>query len=135
VYLLDTNVLSAIRKREPAAREWLSRVERGSTWISVVSLGEIAKGIAMKRRRDPLAANHLERWLLSLQHFYRDRLFDIDDQIALEWGRIDALRTRGVPDGLIAATALVHGLTLVTRNVADFADTGVTIVNPWAIDP
>jgi predicted nucleic acid-binding protein len=131
VFLLDTNVLSAIRKREPAASEWLSRIERGTSWVSVVSLGEIAKGVAMKQRRDPAAARHLSQWLSRVHQAYRDRIFDIDDQIALEWGRIDAIRTRGVPDGLIVATALVHDLTLVTRNTADFADTGVRLFNPW----
>lgn len=131
MFLLDTNVLSAIRKREPAASKWLSQIERGSSWVSVVSLGEIAKGVAMKQRRDPAAARHLYGWLSRVHQAYRDRTFDIDDRVALEWGRIDALRTRGVPDGLIAATALVHDLTLVTRNVADFADTGVRLLNPW----
>jgi predicted nucleic acid-binding protein len=131
VFLLDTNVLSAIRKREPAASEWLSRIERGTSWVSVVSLGEIAKGVAMKQRRDPATARHLSQWLSRVHQAYRDRIFDIDDQIALEWGRIDAIRTRGVPDALIAATALVHDLTLVTRNTADFADTGVRLFNPW----
>lgn len=133
MFLLDTNVLSAIRKREPAASEWLSRIERGTSWISVVSLGEIAKGVAMKQRRDPAAADYLNRWLFKVHQAYRDRIFDIDDQIALEWGRIDAIRTRGVPDGLIAATAIVHNFTLVTRNVADFADTGAAVVNPWDV--
>lgn len=133
MFLLDTNVLSAIRKRDPEASGWLSRIERGTSWISVVSLGEIAKGVAMKQRRDPMAADHLNRWLFKVHQAYRDRIFDIDDQIALEWGRIDAMRTRGVPDGLIAATAIVHNFTLVTRNVADFADTGVTVLNPWEL--
>ena len=132
--LLDTNVLSAIRKREPAASEWLSRIERGTSWISVVSLGEIAEGVAMKQRRDPAAADDLfVRWLFKVHQAYRDRIFDIDDQIALEWGRIDAIRTRGVLDGLIAATAIVRNFTLVTRNVADFVDTGAAVVNPWDV--
>lgn len=87
----------------------------------------------MRYRRDPVAAAHLARWLREVRLSYADRVFDIDDRIAEEWGRIDAIRTRGVPDGLIAATALVHGMTVVTRNVADFADTGVPIVNPWDV--
>ena len=132
MFLLDTNVLSAIRKRVPEATVWLSTVERGTTWVSVITLGEIARGVHMKRRRDPVAAARLERWHKLVQDLYRDRLYDIDEEIVLEWGRIDALRTRDVADGLIAATALVHNLTVVTRNVADFADTGVRVVNPWA---
>lgn len=132
MYLLDTNVLSAIRKREPFAIAWLSGIPRRTTWISVITLGEVAKGVAMKGRRDPIAAGHLAQWLAEIEISYLDRTIPIDGQISMRWGEIAALRTRGVPDGLIAATAIIHGLTLVTRNVADFADTGVAIVNPWA---
>lgn len=133
MFLLDTNIVSATRKRDPAVSAWIDKNEHLGLALSIVSLGEIMRGIHMKRRRDPTAARHLETWLSKLQHTYRDRLFDVDEQIALEWGRIDAMRTRGVPDGLIAATAIVHGLTLVTRNVTDFSDTGVEIVNPWSL--
>ncbi len=131
MYLLDTNVVSAARKREPSVLGWIERHDAFGLAISVVTLGEVERGVHMKRRRDPAAARHLQVWLNRLHNQFRDRTFDIDDRVALEWGRIDALRTRGVPDGLIAATALVHDLTLVTRNVADFADTGVRLLNPW----
>ena len=101
--------------------------------ISVVTLGEIVRGVITRYRRDPVAAAYLARWLKEVRLNYADRIFDIDDRIAEEWGRVAAIRTRGVPDGLIAATAIVHGMTIVTRNVADFADTGVPLINPWDI--
>lgn len=131
MFLLDTNVVSAIRKRDPTVIRWLVGHEQQALWLSVITLGEIASGVHQKRRRDPAAASHLARWLERLQLHYRDRIYDIDDQVAAEWGRIDALRTRGTADGLIAATAIVHDRTVVTRNVADFADTGATLTNPW----
>ncbi|MEQ1955266.1 type II toxin-antitoxin system VapC family toxin [Mesorhizobium sp. CN2-181] len=133
MFLLDTNVVSAARKNEPAVVRWLVAHEHDGLWLSVITLGEIASGVHKKRRRDPVAARHLERWLESLRQRYRDRILDVDDQIAAEWGRINAIRTRGSADGLIAATAVIHHLTVVTRNVADFHDTGVTIHNPWQV--
>jgi predicted nucleic acid-binding protein len=133
VFLLDTNVVSAARKRDATVAAWIGQQARGDLCLSVVTLGEIARGIHKKRRRDPLAARHLSVWLNMLRHSYRERIFDIDEQIAIEWGRIDAIRTRGAADGLIAATAIVHGHTVVTRNVIDFVDTGVQVVNPWDV--
>lgn len=132
MFLLDTNVISATRKNDALVADWIDRFEHLGLAISVISLGEILRGIHMKRRRDPIAAEHLERWLFKLENTYRNRIIDIDDAIAMEWGRIDSMRTRGVPDSLIAATAIAQGMTLVTRNVADFTDTGVRLVNPWA---
>jgi predicted nucleic acid-binding protein len=133
VFLLDTNVVSAARKRDPAVAAWIGRQERGDLCLSVITLGEIARGIHKKQRRDPLAARYLSACLQMLRNSYRERIFDIDEQVTIEWGRIDAIRTRGAADGLIAATAIIHDLTVVTRNVADFADTGVEIVNPWMV--
>lgn len=132
MFLLDTNVVSAGRKGDPAVASWVRSSGRGDLCISVVTLGEIVRGVNMRYRRDPVAAAHIARWLREVRLSYADRVFDIDDRIAEEWGRIDAIRTRSMPDGLIAATAIVHGMTVVTRNVADFADTGVAVVNPWA---
>lgn len=133
MFLLDTNVLSAARKHDPFVAAWIKSNDKFGLAISVISLGEIIRGVHMRRRRDPDAALHLERWLFRIQSQYRHSMYDIDEQVILEWGRIDALRTRGVPDGLIAATALVHDLAIVTRNVADFADTGARVVNPWEV--
>ena len=97
----------------------------------MITLGEIARGVAMKERDDRPAAGHLTVWLETLRREFADRILPVTDEIALEWGRIAALRPRGDADGLIAATAIVHNLVLVTRNEADFADTRAAIINPW----
>lgn len=130
MFLLDTNILSAARKAEGSAAEWMIRQERDSLFVSVITLGEISRGIEMKRRVDPEAANRLAIWFQGIRDNYASRLLGVDERIALEWGRISAKRTRGDADGLIAATAVVHDLIVVTRNVQDFADTGVTVLNP-----
>jgi predicted nucleic acid-binding protein len=130
-FLLDTDVVSASRKREPEVLDWLQTNAAVDHWLSAITIGEIERGILQRRRKDAAAAAHLATWLQRLRDNYSGRLIEIDETIAIEWGRIVAMRTRGDADGLIAATAKVRGLTLVTRNVADFADTGVPIVNPW----
>jgi predicted nucleic acid-binding protein len=131
MYLIDTNVISAIRRGTPEVISWLQSVDSLAVHLSVVTLGEIMRGAVLKRKRDPQTARHLEEWLRKMRYDYGDRIIPITDQIAVEWGRIAALRTRGDADGLIAATAIVHDLIIVTRNVVDFEDTGVTIINPW----
>ncbi len=130
-FLLDTNIVSGARKREPAVMRWLAANPSADTWLSVVTIGELQRGVLLKRRRDPSAADHLAAWLRRLRADYESRLIGVDENTALEWGRIGALRTRGEADSLIAATAAINRLTLVTRNTADFADTGISLVNPW----
>lgn len=131
-YLVDTCVLSEARRRSAAALEWLKEVDPTSLFLSVLTIGEIAKGIAVRERTDPVAAASLTRWLDELRRDYADRVLLVDDKVATAWGHLMARRTLPVTDGLIAATACVHNLSLVTRNVADFADAGVDVVNPWA---
>ena len=92
------------------------------------------RGVALRRKSDPQTAARLTEWLEQLRHHHADRILPVTDRIALEWGRIAALRPRGDIDGLIAATAIVHGLSLVTRNVSDFEDTGVSLINPWSAE-
>jgi toxin FitB len=130
-YLLDTNIVSASRKRDPAVMRWLAAHAGADSWLSVVTIGELQRGVSLKRRKDPAAAIHLAAWLRLLRSEYVTRLIEVDERVALEWGRIGALRTRGEADSLIAATAAIHQLTLVTRNTADFADTDISLVNPW----
>jgi toxin FitB len=131
-YLIDTNVLSEARRRSVEATAWLRAVDPGVLFLSVITVGEIAKGIAVRERSDPVAAAALSRWLDGLRGLYADRILAVDDAVATAWGHLMARRSFGVPDGLIAATARVHNLTLVTRNVVDFTDAGVDVVNPWA---
>ena len=99
--------------------------------IEESTIGEIRRGIENIHRRDPRSAAVLEKWLLRLLRQHRDRILPIDLEIAEEWGRLSVISPPPVVDGLIAATAKVRGLTLVTRNVADIARTGVTSLNPW----
>lgn len=134
MYLVDTNVLSDARRRWTPASVWLWSVARETVYISVISLGEIQKGFELKVRRDPVGAQPFLDWLTSLRRRNGDRILGITEEVALEWGRLEASRPRGW-DGLIAATAVVHGLALVTRNVAHFQDVPVEIIDPWAPKP
>lgn len=106
-------------------------VDPSAVYLSVITLGEIERGIAMKERTDPGTASHLAIWLQQLRRDHADRILPITDRVSITWGRLSAIRPRGDADGLIAATALVHDLILVTRNVSDFDDTGVALFNPW----
>ncbi|MDQ2084348.1 type II toxin-antitoxin system VapC family toxin [Xanthobacteraceae bacterium Astr-EGSB] len=131
MYLVDTNVISEARRGSPVALAWLRTVDPNSVYLSTLTLGEIMRGIALKQKSDPKAASHLAEWLRKIRHDHADRILPVTDQIAVEWGRMAAERPRGDVDGLIAATATVHDLVIVTRNIADFDDTGAAVVNPW----
>ena len=130
-YLVDTNVLSEARRGSHEARIWLRSVDPTTIYLSVITLGEIMKGIALKLRTDVRAAAALTAWLEQLRQDHSERILPITDRIALEWGRLAAERPRGMADGLIAATAAVHTKIIVTRNVDDFADTRIPLINPW----
>jgi predicted nucleic acid-binding protein len=131
MYLVDTNVLSEARRGTKEARIWLRSVDAAAIYLSVITLGEIMKGIVLKIRTDARAAAALTTWLEQLRHDHGDRILPISDRVALEWGRLAAERPRGMADGLIAATAAVHGKIIVTRNVEDFSDTRLSVINPW----
>ncbi len=133
-YLLDTNVLSETRKRQPAAgvAEWIAATPPDRMHISVLTLGEIEQGIAKSRGRgDRDQAAALERWLHDLQAGFDDRIIPVSLPVAVAWGR--HLQKQPLPpvDALIAATARVHGLTMVTRNVKDFEPAGIPVLNPF----
>ena len=131
MYLVDTNVLSEARRGSNEARIWLRSVDPTTIYLSVITLGEIMKGIAIKLRTDRRAAAALTAWLERLRLDHSDRILPISDRIALEWGRLAAERSRGMADALIAATAAIHAKIIVTRNAPDFLGTGVPVVNPW----
>ena len=133
-YLVDTNVLSETRKRQPAAgvAGWIAATPPGRLHVSVLTLGEIEQGIARVRGRgDQHQASALERWLRDVETGFEDRVLPVTLRVAAAWGRQRYAQSLPVIDALIAATALVHGMTVVTRNVADFVASGVNLINPW----
>ena len=133
-YLIDTNVLSELRKGQRCnarVAAWFAQVPDHDISLSVLVIGEIRRGVERIRLRDPQAAASLESWLSRVINGHSDRLLPIDREIAEEWGRMNAARPLSAIDSLLAATAKIHGLTLVTRNIADIATTGVTYLNPF----
>lgn len=133
-FLLDTNVVSGVRKRRPDEHvlTWLGSVSPSDLYVSVLLFGEVRVGIERLRRRDPERAASHEDWLTRLATAYGERVLPVTPAIADRWGRLSAGRSRPVIDTLMAATALVHGLTLVTRNGADVDGTGVEVLDPFA---
>ena len=132
-YLLDTNVVSELRKRRPDPRvlAWYDGVSSADLFISVLTVGEIRLGIERLRRKDSVQADVLERWLDGLRAAYGDHVVEVDAGIAEEWGRLNVPDPLPVIDGLLAASAWFRGWTLVTRNVADLAGCDVPVINPF----
>ncbi len=132
-FLLDTNVVSETRKRVPDGNvmAWLQRTDQKDLFVSVLTLGELAKGVAKLAKSDPVAASSLGRWLGGIVELFSDRIVAVDTPIAFAWGRLNADRSLPAIDSLLAASALVRGLTLVTRNVKHVEATGVALLDPW----
>ncbi len=132
-YLLDTNVLTETRKKQadPRVVEFLSAAEPSALYISVLTLGELRKGVALKKRSDPDSAAKLAAWVDGLEYSFVDRILGIDAAAATVWGELSAQRSRPVIDTLLAATAAAHALTLVTRNTSDVQDIVVKLLDPW----
>ncbi len=133
-YLVDTNVVSELRKGRrchPNPSAWFASLAPDEIFLSVLVVGEIRTGIERIRRRDDRAARALDRWLRELLRTHEERILPIDLAVAEEWGRLNAPARVSVVDGLLAATAKVHDLSLATRNVRDVVPAAVRLVNPF----
>src|SRR6187399_2885938 len=133
-YLLDTNVLSELRKGtrgNQRVRGWIESVEDGDLCTSVLVLGELRRGVESLRRRDPAASAVLDQWLLRLTELFSTRILPVNAAVCDLWGRLNVPDPLPTVDGLLAATALAHDLTLVTRNTADVERSGALLLNPF----
>lgn len=132
-FLLDTNVVSEIRKKapNPGVAAWFDSVPASELFLSVLVVGEVRQGIERLARRDSAQAGVFEQWLAQLVAVYGDRIVPVTADVAEIWGRLNVPDPVPVVDGLLAATALAHGWTLVTRNVSDVASTGVRLLDPF----
>ncbi len=137
MYLLDTNVVSELRKARSGRADlqvsaWAAGVDASEMYLSAISVLELERGALRVERRDPAQGERLRQWLhRSLLPSFGTRVLVVDQLIAIRCARLHVPDPRSERDALIAATALVHGLTVVTRNTADFRDTGAQILNPW----
>jgi toxin FitB len=137
VYLIDTNVISEIRKQRGAdagVREFFSRAqkERLELYLSVITIGELRRGVDLMRHRGDIEqAAKLEEWLNTLLASFANHILTVGDDVAQTWGRLRVPHAEHSLDKLIAATALIYNLTVVTRNTGDFAGTGARVVNPF----
>lgn len=136
-YLLDTNVLRQIGRDDPHPNvaRWLGRVSDSDLAVSAVSVREIVRGVELLRVRDPGAAAAIDRWREQLFASFGDRVLALDGKVAEIWGRLLAESDRHRDDTAVAATALHHGLTIVTRNVRDFRGRGVALLDPYRSPP
>ena len=132
-YLLDTNVLSETRRQQPDDRvlAFLRSAGRSNLFVSVMVLGELRKGVAIKARTDPAVARSIAAWVDALESQFAKRILAIDAATSRLWGEWSAQRPRAIVDTLLAATAEVHGLTLATRNMRDVSDLPIVCVDPW----
>ncbi|WP_184003177.1 MULTISPECIES: type II toxin-antitoxin system VapC family toxin [unclassified Paraburkholderia] len=135
MFVIDTNVVSELRKGRRADANlvaWAKSVDASALFVSAITIMELATGVLLKERSDPSQGALLRAWLD--EHVlteFADRVLPVDTGVALRCARLHVPDRRSERDALIAATAIVHGMTVVTRNVADFVATGVSLVNPW----
>jgi predicted nucleic acid-binding protein len=133
MYLLDNMVLSELQnsRRDASLTGWLEHIRPTDVFLSVVTIGEVEMGIAKQQRRNPAFAQRLTDWLDGVLRHYGARILPVDLSTARRWGHLADTHGHAGADLLIAATAIEHGLTLVTRNVRHFEDTGVPLVDPF----
>lgn len=132
-YLLDTNVVSEMRRRapDPRAVAWLAELPTPETWLSVLTIGELWSGIYRLARRDPQQADAHAAWAKGIEEKYASHVLPVARPVVMRWAALQAIRPLPHVDGLLAATALEHGLIVATRNVADFEGIGVKVFNPF----
>ena len=133
--LVDTNVVSELRKgarADAGVRAWFENHANDSLWLSALVVGELRRGTELVRRRDPKAGRALARWLAGVTADFGDRVLPVTTEVCEQWALLNVPDPLPVIDGLLAATALVHDLVLVTRNTADIERTGVPSMNPFA---
>ena len=136
-YLIDTNISSEVRKGarcDAHVSAWYASVADDELFLRTLVLGEIRMGVELVRPRDSAKAEALERWLREVEAAFNGRVLGIDNAVSDQWGRMSAVRPLPAIDGLLAATALTNGLTLVTRNDRDVAGLGATVFNPFKSD-
>ena len=133
-FLVDTNVVSELRKGprcDSNVARWYGSLGDGDIYLSVLTIGELRRGVELIRRRDVSSAQRLDDWLTQVVSAHAERLLPVDCSVAEVWGRLNAPDPVSVIDGLLAATAIVHDLTFATRNVGDVERTGVSYLNPF----
>ena len=133
-YLIDTNIIFEVRKGDRCDRQvaaWYASIVDEDLFLSTLVLGEIRIGLELQRSRDPDKAAALDRWLGQVEAAFGGRVLGVDKAVADQWGRMSAIRPLPVVDGLLAATAMTNGLTLVTRNDRDVAGLGAMVLNPF----
>ena len=133
MYLLDTNVVSELRKKrcDPKVSAWAFENSGENMFLSVATFYEIRRGICAQERRNPLFAAELMQWINTLRRQFANRILPVSEDVAEEWGKISFLTKNTSTDNLLAATAKIHNLTVATRNIKHFKMTGVACVNPW----
>ncbi len=133
MFLLDTVTISELRKSSPdeSVLKWFNAHRDDDFYLSAITIGDIYRGIISVRKRDPAFANKLADWLQGVIHYYKDNILPVTMETALDWAVASARADNDSMDTLIAATAIQHHLTLVTRNTRHFESAGVSCVNPW----
>jgi predicted nucleic acid-binding protein len=133
-YLIDTNIISEVRKGKKCDRyvtAWFESIADADVYLSVLVVGEIRKGIERARSNSPVQATALEQWLTEVVRSFAERILPIDQAVADEWGRMSAKRSLSTIDALLAATAKVNGMTLATHNISDVVKLGVRVLDPF----